>query len=163
VTRTQIPKARALAMLADAPKRIAALTASLTAKQLRTPPRAGEWSANEVLAHLRACADVRGGAIVAILAARHPTFRAVDPRAWMERTDYPDLQFAPSLRAFTRQRAALVGLLEPLPEKGWARSATVTGAGAPLERDVHFYAQWVARHERPHLKQIARIAEALRE
>jgi hypothetical protein len=26
-----------------------------------------------------------------------------------------------------------------------------------LERTVLFYAQWLARHERPHLKQIERI------
>jgi hypothetical protein len=38
----------------------------------------------------------------------------------------------------------------------------VTGAGKPLERTVLFYAQWLARHERPHVKQIERIVNPLR-
>jgi len=38
----------------------------------------------------------------------------------------------------------------------------VVGAGKPLERNVLFYAQWVAEHERPHLKQIQRTAAAVR-
>src|SRR5690348_494140 len=47
-----------LALLAAAPPRLAALTTDLAPAQLRTAPTPGEWSANEVLAHLRACADV---------------------------------------------------------------------------------------------------------
>ena len=44
-----------------------------------------------------------------------------------------------------------------------ARGATVKGAGKVLERTVRFYAEWLAAHERPHLKQIERIARALKE
>ena len=120
----------------------------------------GEWSANDVLAHLRACADVRGGCIPVILAEDRPTLRAVDPRSWIERTDYRDLEFGPSLRAFAAQRAELLALLEPLPPEGWSRAATVTGAGKPLERSVLFYAEWLARHERPHVEQVGRIVGA---
>ena len=76
----------------------------------------------------------------------------------MESTDYPELAFRPSLRAFTEQREALVALLEALSAKSWERGATVTGAGKPLERTVHFYAQWLAKHERTHIKQIGRLA-----
>jgi len=48
-----------------------------------------------------------------------------------------------------------------LPPAGWARAASVTGAGAALERTVRDYAQWLARHERPHVKQIERIVTSL--
>ncbi|MDP9471091.1 MAG: hypothetical protein M3Q71_10560, partial [Chloroflexota bacterium] len=41
-----------LALLAETPPRIAALTAGLTPAQLRTSPTHGGWSANDVLAHL---------------------------------------------------------------------------------------------------------------
>jgi len=44
-----------------------------------------------------------------------------------------------------------------LPPEGWSRAATVTGAGKVLERTVLFYAQWLARHERQHVKQVERI------
>jgi hypothetical protein len=66
------------------------------------------------------------------------------------------------LQASTTQRTDLLALLEPLAPEGWSRAATVTGAGKVLERTVLSYAQWIARHERPHLKQIARIANTMR-
>lgn len=151
-----------LALLTATPERIAALTDGLTPAQLRTSPSPGEWSANDVLAHLRACADTRGGAIVAILVEGKTTLRAINPLTWIKQTNYLDLDFAPSFRAFAAQRAELLALLRPLSPDGWTRAATVTGAGAPLVRTVQTYAQWVAIHERPHVKQVARIANALR-
>lgn len=159
--RTTLTVEQVLALLPEAPRRIAALTKGLTEPRLHRAPERGEWSANEVLGHLRACADTRGEAIRTILSARHPTLRAVNPLTWLDETDYLELDFRPSLRAFTKQRAALLELLEPLTRKGWSRAATVTGAGRPLERTVLDYADWVAIHERPHLDQIARIVEAV--
>ena len=69
--------------------------------------------------------------------------------------------FQRSLDAFTAQRTALLAVLEPLPPEAWARSATVTGAGKALERTVHTYARWLARHEQPHVKQIERIVNTI--
>jgi hypothetical protein len=124
---------------------------------LRTKPGLDEWSANDVLAHLRSCADVWGGCIARIIAEDRPTMRAIDPRTWIKETDYLDLEFRPSLQAFTRQRAELLAVLELLSPEVWSRSVTMTGAGKPLERTVQSFAQRMARHERPHLKQIAGI------
>lgn len=151
-----------LAMLAAAPPGIAALTAGLSPAQLQSAPAADQWSAAEVLAHLRACADMWGDCIAAMLAQDHPTLRAVNPRTWIDKTDYREQAFQPALQAFTAQRGALLGLLEPLAPEGWNRAATVTGAGRPLERTVRFYAQWLARHERPHIKQVERIVKMIR-
>ena len=100
---------------------------------------------------------------MAMLAEEGPTLRAINPRTWINQTNYLDLEFRPSLRAFTTQRADLLAVLEPLPPEGWSRAATVTGAGVPLVRTVRFYAEWLARHERPHLKQIERIVTSLRQ
>jgi hypothetical protein len=150
-----------LTLLAATPPRLAALTADASPAQLRTAPAPDEWSANDVLAHLRACADVWGDCIRTMLAADVPTLRAINPTTWIERTDYRDLAFRPSLGTFAAQRAALLAVLEPLPPDGWARSATVTGAGAVLTRTVLSCAQRLARHERPHLKQVERIVTAV--
>ena len=62
-----------LTLLAATPQRIAALTADVSPAQLRTRPTPDEWSANEVLAHLRACADMWGNCIVAMIAEDRPT------------------------------------------------------------------------------------------
>jgi hypothetical protein len=65
-----------LTMLAEAPRRIAALTADLEPAQLHTSPNPNEWSANDVLAHLRACNEVWGGYyIMTILAQDKPRSR----------------------------------------------------------------------------------------
>lgn len=146
-----------LTLLAETPPRIAALTASLATAQLHAAPNPDEWSANDVLAHLRACADVWGNCIEEIIAQDRPTLRAVNPRTWIKKTDYLEQEFQPSLHAFTTQRADLLAVLEPLAPADWSRKATVTGAGKVLERTVLSYAQWLARHERPHVKQVERI------
>ncbi len=104
-----------------------------------------------------------GGYIATIAAEEHPTIRAVNPTTWIKQTDYPELEFAPSFRAFGRQRAELLALLRPLPRAAWSRSATVTGGGSPRERTVLDYARWLANHERSHLRQIARLASGPRD
>ena len=149
-------------LLAAAPVRIAEVTAGMAPADLRTAPAPAEWSANDVLAHLRACADVWGDCIAVMLAEDSPTIRAINPTTWIDRTDYRELEFAPSLHAFTEQRAALRRVLEPLSADGWSRGGTVTGAGRPLTRTVLSYARWMAEHERPHLKQIQRTVERVR-
>jgi hypothetical protein len=145
-----------LAMLEEHPRRIAAATAGVGAKRLRDEPILGEWSARDVLAHLRSCSDARGDFIPKILAAKRPTLRAIDPRGLMETTDYRALEFAPSLRAFTRQRMRLLRLLRALPRDHWSRTAIVTGGGPARERTVLFYAAWLARHEPAHVRHIER-------
>jgi hypothetical protein len=150
-----------LTLLAEAPPRIATLTAGLTPAQLRATPNPGEWSANEVLAHLRACADMWGNCMRLIIAEDRPTLRAVNPRTWIKKTDYLEQEFQPSLHSFAKQRTDLLKVLEPLAPEDWSRMATVTGAGKVLERTVLFYADWLAGHERPHIKQIKRIVDAM--
>jgi len=151
-----------LVMLADVPPRIAKLAEGLSSAQLRTRPSPDDWSITDVLAHLRSCSDMWGGGIATILAEDHPTFRAINPTTWIKQTDYPDLDFSPSFDAYAAQRAGLLAVLESLSPDGWARSGTVTGAGAPLQRTVQSFAERLAIHERSHVKQIGRIAKVLR-
>ena len=150
-----------LALLAGAPRRIAALTAGIAPARLRKAPNHDEWSANDVLAHLRACADVWGGSIVTMVREDHPTIRAISPRTWIHDTDYPERAFGASLRAYTRQRSELLALLETLPPEDWARGGTFRGAGRLLERTVLSEASAIAVHERPHVKQIERVVNMI--
>ena len=103
-----------LTMLAATPPRIAALTAGLLPAQLHTTPSDGGWSANDVLAHLRACADVWGSCIEVIIAQDTPTIRAVNPTTWINSTDYLEQAFQPSLHTFAAQRTDLLAVLESL-------------------------------------------------
>jgi hypothetical protein len=151
-----------LTILKETPPRLAKITTGLTPAQLHTAPSVGEWSANEVLAHLRACNEVWGGYyIMAILAQDNPTIKAINPRTWIKNTDYLAQEFRPSLRAFAKQRKRLLAVLEPLPAKDWTRTNTLIGAGKPLQQTLMSHADGLARHERAHLKQIERTLIAL--
>jgi hypothetical protein len=149
-----------LGLLAAAPERLGALAKGATPAQLVDSPAPGQWSTRDVLAHLRACADMWGGAIVTILSEDRPTFRAVNPTTWIRQTRYLELPFFPSLKAYTQQRVELLTVLRPLPPAAWERSSTVTGAGKPIERTVFSYAQWLATHERSHDRQVMKLSSA---
>lgn len=144
-----------LAILEENPREIAALTRDLPASRLNRTPVLGVWSINDVLAHVRSVSDARGEFIRAMLATPMPTLRAINPRALQRRGDYGD-QFAPSFRAFRARRASLLRYLKALPRRSWSRTAVITGGGLPRERSALFYAQWVAGHERAHVKQLTR-------
>ena len=103
-----------------------------------------------------------GKYILVILNEDRPTIKAVNPTTWIKQTHYREQEFKPSLQAFSTQRAGLLAVLTPFAPEAWSRTATVTGAGKPRERTVYTYAQWLVNHELSHLKQIERIANAMR-
>ena len=149
-----------LGRLSEHPRTIALLTANVPPSLLHARPEASGWSVNDVLAHLRSCADVWGRYMITIVADDHPTFRAINPRTWIKRTNYQELDFAESFQAFGTQRAELLRFLAALPEDAWLRRATVTGGGRPRERSLLDYARWLANHERTHVRQIDRLVTA---
>jgi hypothetical protein len=87
VPRRSLTIEQILTILAETPPRIATLTAGLASAQLHAASSHGEWSANDVLAHLRACGDVWGNNIMAMLAQDRPMLRGVNPRAWSKKKE----------------------------------------------------------------------------
>ena len=144
-----------LDQLRATPLRLRELTKGVAPELLRTQPGPDDWSANDVLAHLRACADKWGECATRIVEEDHPQLRGTEPRVWITKTNYPDLEFAPSLRAFVRQRKALLAVLDPLQPGDWQRTGTLVGAGRHVDLTAHSYGDRLARHERAHVKQIA--------
>ena len=124
-----------LTLLAATPGRIADLTQGLTPSQLRTSPEPVEWSARDVLAHLRACSGMWGKYITLILSEDHPTYKAMNPTTWIKQMNYHEQDFGPSQQAFTAQRTDLLSVLTPLPPEAWSRTATAITAGKPRERN----------------------------
>lgn len=150
-----------LTQLEQNPKRIARLTAKCKPAQLQAPTADDEWSANDVLAHLRACNDVWGTAILKILAGDTATLRIVSPRTWMRKTDHIEQEFRSSLRAFATQRTELVRALKPLKPKDWQRSAPVLKDGKTRERSVLSFAEHLVNHEGQHVAQIERMVTTI--
>ena len=141
--------------LAATPRRIAKMSRSVENARLYTVTEEEDWSARDILAHLRACADVWGRSMVIMIQQDHPTLRYVSPRTWIRKTDYLEQEFQQALRAFSKQRAELLSVLTPLDAAGWARPATFTGTTRGRAQTVMSYARRLADHEREHLEQLA--------
>jgi hypothetical protein len=146
-----------LRLLAATPRRIASLSQGVEISKLHFRPHPDSWSANDILAHLRACADVWGKSIVEMITRDHPTLRYISPRTWIRKTDYLELEFRGSLRAFTDQRRELLRALKGLAMKDWSRSATFTATTRGREQTVFSYACRIAEHERGHCDQIESV------
>ncbi|HEU4675310.1 MAG TPA: DinB family protein [Motilibacteraceae bacterium] len=149
---------RVLELLEATTAHVRRLGADVPAERADASPPDGGWSMLEVLAHLRACADVWGASIDRILSEDEPTIRALNPRTYLPSTDYLTLAWHPSWQAFLGQREALLQRLLPLGEEQWRRAATVVGAGRPLRTTALDYAERLATHERSHVKQLHRLA-----
>jgi hypothetical protein len=149
-----------LATLSATPKQIARLGRGRSHRQLHRKPEADAWSAQEIVAHLRACADVWGSSIDRMLREDHPAIRYVSPRSWIRKTDYLEQNFDDSLRAFSDRRAALLETLDGLDAIGWSRRATFTATTLGREATVLSYATRIADHEVRHLDQLRRTIGA---
>ena len=148
-----------LALLSDTPKRMAQIAQGLSEHRLHRRPAVDAWSAQEIAAHLRACAEVWGRSIDRMLAEDHPTIRYVSPRGWIKKTDYLQQNFHETLRAFSEQRATLVTTLRTLSSNSWTRGATFTGTTPGRAGTVLSYATRIAEHEVRHLDQLRRAVK----
>jgi DinB family protein len=146
-----------LRSLAATPRRIASLSREVEISKLHFRPHPDSWSANDILAHLRACADVWGKSIVDMITRDHPELRYISPRTWIRKTDYLELEFRGSLKAFSDQRRELLRLLKGLVVKDWSRSATFTATTKGREQTVFSYACRIAEHENKHCDQIEAV------
>jgi hypothetical protein len=147
-------------VLSGTPQQIARVARGHSVQRLHRKPAADAWSAQEIVAHLRACADVWGRSIDRMLAEDHPTIRYVSPRGWIKKTDYLQQSFRENLRAFAKERATLVGTLSKLNASGWARGATFNGTTLGRDATVLGYAARIADHEVGHLDQLRRTVKA---
>jgi hypothetical protein len=150
-----------LAVLAATPRRIASLTEGVGDPLLRRSPAADAWSVSDILAHLRACADVWGKVIMAMISTDHPALRHVSPRSWIRKTDYAELDFHASLGAYASQRRDLLAALRALAAEDWSRSAAITGTTRARNETITSYALRIAQHEGKHRDQIARTLKAV--
>jgi hypothetical protein len=150
-----------LALLEETPRRLVAITGDLENARLHSKLDQDAWSVNDILAHLRACADVWGKSILVMLAQNHPTLRYVSPRTWIRKTDYPAQEFHHSLQVFAHQRTTLLHTLKALGREEWLRAATFTGTVKGREQTIFNYAQRIADHEAAHLEQIESLLNTL--
>jgi hypothetical protein len=146
---------RILELLIQAPPRLEKATRGVETTRLTLRSDGEPWSVSDILAHLRACADVWGNSIIAMITLDNPTLRYVSPRSWMKKPKYQEQAFDAALASFTQERQTLVETLAELDEAAWQRRGTFTGV-SPRQRDqtVLSYCERIVSHEQTHLDQI---------
>jgi hypothetical protein len=146
-----------LDLLENTPRRILACTAELESEALHRAPQPGAWSVIQILAHLRAGADVWAYSIYAMLTLDNPVLPDIHPRKWAKTVQYEKLDFNDSLRAFELGRLALVLVLKALPAESWSRTAVIGKRGHSVFSQV----RRIAKHEIDHCEQIERLVEEM--
>ena len=113
-----------------------------------------EWSAHEVLVHLRASSEILAPRIPQMLVRDNPPLTAFDERKWAEIGGYaamaPDLLFA----RIAMPRYELIELLRRLPDEAWRRTGTHEVSGPVTIAQVVAH---LAGHDEEHLDQIERL------
>jgi hypothetical protein len=142
-----------LKLLAEAPRQIAMATKGLAEARLYLRTEEKPWSVSDILAHLRASADVREKFIRIMLTEDHPTLRYISPRTYIKKTNYLALAFPESFQAYQKQRNELLNTLEELSIQEWSRSAIIK----ERPETVFSYALYLTQHETAHCEQIEEL------
>ena len=149
---------RHLAQLADTVPALLNMTSGLGADELSWSPGPKEWSVVEILAHLRACADVWSYSIYAMLTENQPVFPLIDERRWAKTLGYATLSFEVSISTFTSQRADLLRTLAKLDGQQWERTCQIEGRN----HSVFSQMRRMALHEVEHWQQFQEVVNKLK-
>jgi uncharacterized damage-inducible protein DinB len=139
-----------LTAMRTAPERLQEALAGAGERAAR-PPAEGEWSAKEVLAHLRTADAIFSPRIVLMMMVNNPAMPDIDASLLAERCGFLEDDLQTALRALTVRRGELVQLLERLDEAGWQRGGVHEVHGPLTIADI---ARLMAAHEQEHLAQI---------
>lgn len=146
-----------LKLLEENPRAIATVTHGLADTRLSGKPDAKAWSANDILAHLRACADIWIHSIYAMLAEQEPVLPDINERKWAKAAGYAAVPFAESFRAYRLQRENLLRVLKALPFEAWERSALIFGR----KHTIFTQMRRLAKHEGEHRKQMESLLQSI--
>lgn len=137
--------------LEDIPNRIARTVVGWTEAELRAQPTANEWSAADVLAHLRSANDILSPRIYMMLVRDNPTLFAYEERVWATVLRYAEADFNASLQTYTLLRAELVNALHHLEPEQWERTGVHEHNGSLTIAQL---VSNMVNHEEEHCRQI---------
>lgn len=144
-----------LDVLASTPEKIEDMCAELDLAVLQKAPEPGEWSAEEVLAHMLDAEVVHSFRWRLTLAQPGATLHGFDQEAW---TKLAHPSFPEMLAAFSSLRRANVWLAEETPTSEWGKTAEHVERGP---QTFELLLQTVAGHDLAHLKQLEQTLAAV--
>ncbi len=147
-----------LALLADAPARIAAAVDRLSETDARRAEADGAWPPLAVLRHLADSEVVYGYRLRLIVATDRPAIPGYDQDAWADRLAYDRGTVAEALDDYAAGRAMTLRFLHALDDAAWERVGLHAERG---EESVRHIATLLAGHDLNHERQIRRTRAAL--
>lgn len=158
-TRSTVVQAREIIRrLASIPVRLSDALARSDEDQIRAPASEGEWSAADILAHLRASDAIVAPRAYMILAREDPPLTAFDERRWAAAAGYAEMESQTLLIHFLLGRAELVATLRRLRAADWRRTGMHESRGPLTLLEVM---RGLVEHEEEHCAQLeALCAEA---
>jgi hypothetical protein len=147
-----------LDVLAETPMALRAAVAGLTRQQDAIPERTGKWSVRQVVQHLADSDLVGAFRFRMVLAHDGPELPGYDQDLWAQRLAYQDSDLPGALQEFSTLRYATVRLLRRATPQDMERVMRHAERGdEPLSLMIRTY----AGHDLVHLRQIARIRQAI--
>ncbi|HEU4371085.1 MAG TPA: DinB family protein [Methylomirabilota bacterium] len=134
---------------AAGPARLRAALATVPVAALSWRPKAGEWSAHEIVCH---CADSESHAslrIRTLVTEPEPVIVGYDQDRWAQALDYHAHPLEPALAVVDAVRASTLALLRRLPDAAWSRAGRHTESGHYTAEDwLRIYAEHLENHAR---------------
>lgn len=125
---------------------------------LRRPEAPGKWPLVAVAQHLADSELVYGYRVHLTVGQDRPAIQGYDQDAWAANLRYDAVRLEDALADFEALRAMNLRLLRALPEAGWERVGLHAERG---EESVRQLTRLMAAHDLVHLRQIARIKQAV--
>ena len=156
----EISQTAILAALKATPAALETLSKDLTAQQWMARPTPTEWSAVEMLCHLRdADAEVNLPRLNRLLAEDVPFIAGISTDPWAEERDYLHQNGPASAAGFMEVRTQITELLTNLPADGWTRTARHAIFGPTTLKEL---VGFITTHDTIHVRQIFETLRKIR-
>jgi hypothetical protein len=144
--------------LSNVPLRIARAVEGYSKAELRTAGTEGEWSAVDILAHIRASDEIVAHRAYVLLIRDNPTLLAYDERHWAEVARYAQIDLRSSLALYALRRVELVNMLRQTDLENWQRVGLHEVRGPVSLLDI---VTSMVEHEEEHCAQLEAVYNGL--
>ena len=146
---TSAERAKLIDQYADGPRRLRAALTTVPKEALQWRPKAGEWSAHEVIVHCSDSETQSASRIRVVLSEKDPVILGYDQEQWARDFDYHAHPIDVALATVDAVRANTAALLRLLPDSAWSKVGRHTESGRYTAEDwLTIYADHLENHAR---------------
>ena len=142
-----------LEVIAETPKKLESLLATIGPERANQAPAPGKWSAREILCHLADCETVFAFRIRQALAEENHVVQPFDQDKWAK--NYAAYSVSEALALFSATRAWNRQLIASLPPETMSKRLTHPERG---EMELRVVIETMGGHDVNHIRQIEAIA-----